>query len=241
MRKTFGQLKLAVARMADNITQAGQNIAGDKINSIIETMMEERDWSFFRIRSATITLDSTNHTYDLPSTFDRVDKVYYKDTDGEFRELDPLTDDRYFELINEDDPDDPRFFRFLDMDSTNLKPRIQIGPRPSSSFLSRYGTSLYLEIYQDVTALALDATYPAFPGRFTKIIEYGAAALMCADQADTTKQQSFYTIYQTMLDRKILQDKDRYREMLIIKPIPSSTIYPQRTGRSAGRDNDYGD
>ena len=240
-QRNFDTITQTVARRSDSVTNAGKTKAKGFINDTIEEMAEQRDWSFFRIRSSALTMVAAQYDYSLPTTFSRVDKVFYKSSDGQPVGLDPLTDDNWFDTINEEDPGTPRYHRYLDQESTTMRPKLQIGPPPSASFISRYGSYLYAEVYKEVTTLVEPESYPDFPARFHKVIEWGAASAMCLDQGDQVKADRFYGKYMGLLDRLILLDKNRFIRQLTIPVQPSSTIYPQRCRTNLGMASDYGE
>lgn len=241
MKLTFAQYQDRVSRRCDNVTNSGKTLAGQFVNQIIEELAEEHDWTCLKIRGTAITLVAGTYEYDLPSNFHYVSKVFYKDTDGRPRTLNPSTDDTWFANINEEDPGHIVFYRFISQDDTNQRPKIQVGPPPDATFISQYGSSLHLEQYRTVTELTNDEDYPIFPPEFSRVIEWGASYLMALDQGDTVKAPLFFQKYKEELDKMIRNDKNRFRHQYNIPVAPWASIYPHRTGTRLGLQSDYGD
>jgi len=238
-KMNFSELSLRVAQRCNDVTTKGRLAAGRFVNQIIETMAEERDWSFFKIRDDSLVLTADLATpYDLNTDFDRVSKVFTVDTQGEFFVIDPADDEEYFRRVNESRSGITRLYRFFGQDATNQKPRMQFGPPPSSTFLALYGSTVTIEEYQDVPTLVAAADYPLFPPRFHKIIEWGASWLMGMDHKDARANQ-WRVIYDDLLGKKMLQDERLLNAPIVVGPTAAATMRPWEV-RESGAMNDYG-
>jgi len=213
MNLNFGELKLAVARKCNDISDDGQSIAGEYINQIQEVIDEAHIWSFFKNNTETITLAEGTSAYDLPTDFTHLVKAWYYDT--EYKILQPLDDDEEYRYTNTNNGT-PKYFRLIGAWSSDVAvPQIEISPAPSSTFLASYPT-ISLEMSEGFSELSLDATYPAFPNRFAKLIEWGAAALMAGGQGDYDAQKSFQATFESMLKMKVEQDLKRYETTVYV-------------------------
>jgi len=234
-RMTFGELKWAVSFMVGDTSARGQAIAGNCVNQIQLRIQRKRSWSFLTALSADIELTAGTGEYELPDTFFTAKKVYYNNTDGSFVILDATDDKTYFKYINESDPDEPYLYRLLSL-GDNRKLKIQLGPPPSSSFISHYG-DLHIEQASEVSQLTEDDDYTSWPDDFRTCIEYGAAMLMGTQiGADRDKLSEFGILFQDELNNLAFNDAFRYNQAFPLRPEPGTTPRPW----SGVRRGDYG-
>jgi len=213
MNLNYGEIKLAVARKCNDISDDGKSIAGECINQIQEVIDEAHLWSFFKNNTETITMVAGTSTYDLPTDFTHLVKVWYYDS--EYKILQPLDDDEEYRYTDKT-KGTPKYFRLIGAWSSDVAiPQIEISPAPNAAFVSSH-SSISVEMSEGFSELALDATYPAFPNRFAKLIEWGASALMVAGQGDYAAQKSFQATFDTMLKMKVEQDLKRYETTVYV-------------------------
>lgn len=241
MRMTFGDLILAVARLSDDTSLVGKDTAARRINDISDKVSRCHIWSFFKEISESITLTAGIYSYETPATMKDVNFVFYLDTSKVKRFVDPANDKDFFERVitgNEAYYDSPRLYRLTGMGS-NRRLKLEIGPPPSAAHISTYGPTLYLEQCKRPTILQNTAAdwekYLDWPDEFYMMIEYGAAALVCAGQPDAAKASGFGTIYESERKSLVADDIMRHGGVTPLKPAAGATMYPWRTGCSGRR------
>ena len=213
MNLNYGEIKLAVARKCNDIGDDGKSIAGECINQIIEVIDEAHFWSFFKNNTASVELVAGQGEYDLPDDFTHLVKLWYYDSG--YKILQPATDDDAYRYGSET-AGTPELFRLAGKrDDKVAIPQLQITPPPSADFVTDH-PRLELEMSEDFEELSLDADYSSFPDRFSKLIEWGASALMAAGQGDYNAQKSFQATFDLMLGAKISNDQKRYESTVYI-------------------------
>jgi len=110
MNLNYGEIKLAVARKCNDISDDGKSIAGECVNQIQEVIDEAHLWSFFKNNTETITMVAGTSTYDLPTDFTHLVKVWYYDS--EYKILQPLDDDEEYRYTDKTDGY-PKYFRLI--------------------------------------------------------------------------------------------------------------------------------
>jgi hypothetical protein len=213
MNLNYGEIKLAVARKCNDISDDGKSIAGECINQIVEVIDESHFWSFFKNNTASVELVAGQGEYDLPDDFTHLIKLWYYD--GGYEILQPATDDDAYRYGTET-PGTPELFRLAGK-RTDLvaSQQLQITPPPSVDFVTSH-PRLELEMCEDFNELSADADYSSFPDRFSKLIEWGASALMAAGQGDYNAQKSFQATFDQMLGMKVSNDQKRYESTVYI-------------------------
>ena len=213
MNLNFGEIKLAVARKCNDISDDGKSIAGECINQAIEMIDETHFWSFFKNNKQSIPLVAGQGDYDLPDDFTHLVKLWYYD-DG-YQILRPSDDDESYRYGSET-PGTPELFRLIGKRTDSVAgPQLQITPVPSVDFVTDHPL-LELEMTEGFDVLADDDEYPAFPDRFSKVIEWYASSLMAAGQGDYNAQKAFEGTFGAMLSAKVQQDQKRYEDTVYI-------------------------
>ena len=234
MRKTFSALKLRVGRMANAVDDDSLERAGETINDAISHIKRERPWSFLRGVEQAITLTAGEDTYDTPTGMLNVQRVYYKDSDNTLILLRKVTDEEFLRDWQGQDADEPLVYRLLSMDTTNYQSRIQIARSPSSSFISSYGSTLYIEQTDNLSELTSDSAYPDLPGDFSQAIEYLAASLLCLQQGDQAQAAGYLQAYSLAITVLKADDATRYGKILPSYPLLSGA--PNSWRRRSDRD-----
>lgn len=232
MRKTFTEMKLRIARLAGDVSDDGKARAGECLNDAQEQIRAEREWSFLKTVQATITLVVGTYFYDTPSNMYYPSKIYYTNSDGKTAGiLDPVSDEEFIKYWQDVTNGNPSVYRLIGWDDSNYRTRIQIGPPPSAAHISQYGSELYVEQGNEITALTSSGQYSDFPGDFTKALEYLAASLMVQSQGDNDHATSLYQSYRLLIDKLKLKDVMRLGSLTRVKPAHSATPAPWRGRR----------
>lgn len=213
MIHNFGQTKLAVARKCNDISDDGKSIAGDCIIQTTEMIDELHFWSFFKNNKKSIALVAGQGDYNLPDDFTHLVKLWYYD-DG-YKILQPADDDDEYRYGSKT-PGTPKLYRLIGERTDEVSSsKLQITPAPSADFVTDH-PRLELEMVEGFADLSVDSDYSAFPHRFNKLIEWGAASLMASGQGDYNAQKSFQGTFESMLKAKIEQDQNRYEATVYI-------------------------
>jgi len=224
----YGEMKLQAARLAGNVKTFGLVLAGQSVNDIQRDLTGYLDWSFLKAFAEPISLTAETFEYPVPDTIQRVDNVYYTDSDGVRTPLTPISDKDYISGVNEDDSGVPS--RYL-----LHWPTLVIAPPPSASFVSTHA-SIYVEKVSVVVNLTEEEDEFVWPDDFETCIKYGTAGMLCLGQGDTQQAAIFAGVYQTEQIKLKTADILRYGKLLRITPGPAAAAIPW----NAQRDNrDY--
>lgn len=219
MRKTFGQSKVKVSKLAGDASNDGKATAGDALNDAQELIEAIRAWSFLRPISASILLTAGTATYATPDGMYYASKVYWKNPDGTLGGfLDPADDDEFLKYYLGQTSGEPSRYRMLGFSSVNHQTKIQIGVAPSSAHIARNGQHLYLEQVNALTPLTEDSQYSDLPGEFSKALEYFAAALQCQSQGDNEQAASLMATHKMFINPLIANDVKRYGKQFPLVP-----------------------
>lgn len=122
---------------------------------------------YWRLRTTTYTsssspaLTSGTYQYNLPSDFDDMFRVYFREA-GRYVDIDVVSDSHWLELsaVRSTDAGDPRVARITQTSSTQN--RIEFAPPVSQGFIDRIGT-ITLEYFIEITRLVGDTDEPILP------------------------------------------------------------------------------
>ena len=211
-------MKDRTAWLAGDESPEGKAAAGDCLNDAQEVVKGVMKWSFMIALDGSITLLADTDVYDLPDTIMVPNRIYYKDNQGIPIPVDPCSDADFINDYADRSSSNPLKYRLVSLSSTNHKTRIQLGPPPSTTHISNFGSDLYIEQFSDPTPLTRENQYHDFPGGFTKVLEYLAASMMCAAQNNTSRASTYSQVYEGLIRPLKAADKLRYGKLFPIKP-----------------------
>ena len=233
MRKTVNDIKNRVVRLVGDVSNDGKARALEFLNDAQEYIQAERHWSFLHKMEDTITLVADTDTYNTPTGMYSISRMYYTNSQGEVeRILTPVEDKDYLKFYEGQTSGNPSVYRMLDYGS-NYQSRVQIGVAPSAQHISTFGSALYIEQNDQLTALTTDSQYPDLPFDFTKCLEFLAASLMCQSQGDMAQAAGYMATYQALMSKLKIKDLTRYGKTFREKPTDGPAPWRNR------RRNDY--
>lgn len=238
--QTTDQIITAVARTCATLGVTDKQIIVESLNQAQDIVKEHYSWPFFQ-KQDTITLDAGTSAYDLPSDYDAITGVFYKDTDGTYETLQPISNPAFFDSHDEDETDSPEYYRLAGMDTTTKRPKIELSPPPSAAHIAEHGASLYVEYYRFPATIASGSSYLDWPQEFHAVIQWGAVLLIATTQGDSALAQTSAAIYGQMLKAQSKKYRLRYRAPFLALVRETDGPDPGYRDPTVGtNDNDYG-
>lgn len=151
-------------------------------NDALRLIASLRNWEILK-RESTITPIASTQSYAIltgTADFDHIISCWYL-SNGQRIPIEVVDDERWNEVVVEVTDGHPNFCRATKADGT-LK--LQLSPRPSSSFVSQYST-IRFDYVKKPTELSADADIPNIPDTSQQMaIVYLAVADLLAKQGD---------------------------------------------------------
>ena len=88
---TVANLTTSIARVTSALGEVDEQLIKEFMQDAQDVLKHEYDWPFLQT-TGTITVVSGTDTYDLPSDYDKMSKLYYIDHAGTYYVVDPISD-----------------------------------------------------------------------------------------------------------------------------------------------------
>ena len=179
----FSDLRTRVKDYANiNNVVSADTKANRAINDALRLIASLRNWEILK-KESTVTPIASIQAYAIitgTTDFDHIISCWYW-SNGQRIPIEVVDDERWNEEVDEDTDGFPAICRVTKVDGT-LK--LQLSPRPSSSFVSQYST-IHFDYIKKPTELSGDSDIPNIPDTSQQMaIVYLAVADLLAKQGD---------------------------------------------------------
>ena len=226
---TVANLTTSIARVTSALGDVDEQLIKEFMQDAQDVLKHEYDWPFLQ-KTGEITVVSGTDTYDLPSDYDKMSKLYYIDHAGTYYVVDPISDPAFYTNIGYTaiHYGVPNCYR--QVGENDGVETIQLGPTPNDNFISTYGSTLYVQYYRN-PALISASTSPDWPSDFHSVLKWGTILLMAVSQSDQVLTQSSSTLYEQMKRKQEVKYRLRYRDTY--KPVLGRNLTPTPSPRRA--------
>ena len=178
---TLAELRTGTGVLVGDTSSTAQTDIDRVVNESYIELANRR--AYWRMRSTTITLTSGTLAYDLPSSFDSIFRLYYRQS-GQYKDVEVVSDSQWLDVsaTRAADAGYPKYARITQTSATLN--RVELTPPPSSGFISNVSSTLTLEYFIEITRLSSATDEPILPANLRHHIIYLAGYKYSLFQGD---------------------------------------------------------
>ena len=156
----LSDLRTGVGFLVGDTTSTSQTDRDRVINEAYIELANRR--AYWRQRSTTLTLTAGTVAYDLPSGFDSIFRLYYRQS-GRYHDVEIVSDSQWLEVsaTRLADAGYPEYGRVTQTSATLNQ--VELTPPPSSGFISNVSSTLTLEYFIEIIRLSSATDEPILP------------------------------------------------------------------------------